>query len=154
MEQKFFIGTVTTFVEVMACKFTSDLIFRLLLQIFEMEYKLCDVAHQEIYRWRGWALPLLKLSLPVDPSQLTYKMELCHNLFFWGGGVLSIATVLFECFLLLSQTHYMFRPLRAIFRWNTYTGYFLRSYFSTVDPLFLFGYQLYIYIYIYIFFFS
>jgi hypothetical protein len=34
---------------------------------------------------------------------------------FWGP---SITTAFFECFLLLFHTHYMFRPLRAIFRWN------------------------------------
>jgi hypothetical protein len=48
--------------------------------------------------------------------------------------------ILFDCFLLLLlHTHYMFRPLRAIFRWNIYTGYYTRSYFFfTTDPLFLF----------------
>jgi hypothetical protein len=43
---------------------------------------------------------------------------------FWGP---SIATVFFECFLLLLHTHYIL--LRAIFRWNIYIGYFLRRYF-------------------------
>jgi hypothetical protein len=40
----------------------------------------------------------------------------------------SIATVFFWMFLLLFHTHYMFRPLRAIFKWNIYLS-ILRSYF-------------------------
>jgi hypothetical protein len=35
-------------------------------------------------------------------------------------GAPSITTVFFECFLLLLHTHFMLRPLRAIFRWNIY----------------------------------
>jgi hypothetical protein len=42
-------------------------------------------------------------------------------------------------FVLLLHTHYMFRPLRAIFSWNKYTGYFLEAIYTTTDPLFLFG---------------
>jgi hypothetical protein len=41
-----------------------------------------------------------------------------YNLF----GAPPIATEFFESFLLLLHTHYMLRPLRAIFRWNIYTG--------------------------------
>jgi hypothetical protein len=32
----------------------------------------------------------------------------------------------------------MFRPLRAIFRWIIYTGYFIRGYLSVTDLLFVF----------------
>jgi hypothetical protein len=54
---------------------------------------------------------------------------------FWASIALNFSNVFL---LLLLHIHYMFRPLRAIFRWNIYTGYFTRSYFSTADPLFLF----------------
>jgi hypothetical protein len=69
---------------------------------------------------------------------------------FQSFGGPSITTVFFKCFLLLLDTHYMFRPLRAIFRWNIYTSYFLRSYFFLQQICCsCFGYQLYIYIYIF-----
>jgi hypothetical protein len=38
--------------------------------------------------------------------------------------------------LILLHTHYMFRPLRTIFRWIIYTSYSIRNYFSTTYPLF------------------
>jgi hypothetical protein len=48
----------------------------------------------------------------------------------------------------------MFRSLRAIFRWNIYTGYFLRSYFfyngSVVLVVVINCVYIYIYIYMYV----
>jgi hypothetical protein len=42
------------------------------------------------------------------------------------------------CYILfLLHTHYMFRPVRAIFMWILYTSYFISYYFSTADPLFV-----------------
>jgi hypothetical protein len=38
-------------------------------------------------------------------------------------------------FLFLLHTHYMFRPLQAIFKWIIYSSYFTRSYFTTMDLL-------------------
>jgi hypothetical protein len=51
----------------------------------------------------------------------------------------SIATDTFGMYyvLFLLHTHYMFRPLRAIFRWIIYTSYFISSCFPTTGPLFV-----------------
>jgi hypothetical protein len=54
--------------------------------------------------------------------------------------------------LFLLHSHYTFRSLRAIFRWFIYTSYFIRSYFTTTDPLFVLWIISCTYFYPYIFF--
>lgn len=46
--KKVSILTLATFVQVMACKFTSHQIYWLLLQISEMGYESCDMPHQVV----------------------------------------------------------------------------------------------------------
>jgi formate hydrogenlyase subunit 3/multisubunit Na+/H+ antiporter MnhD subunit len=112
---------------------------------------LADSGHGLFFRH------FITVVLCTKQERCSYKYQLEHVTFLQSLGSINRNCTFHMFLLLLLHTHYMFRPLLAIFKCNIYiyTSYFTGSYFSTTDPLLFFRlsivYIFFVYFYLYIY---